>query len=70
MGRTETQLGIKLAQLEDYILELIFGTEGQGHKAEKNLVKQEKPKNFIKIDIYLSCIKYYLAMNPYFSVCA
>ena len=51
LGRTETPLGIKLEQLEDYILEQIFGTEkGRGHKEEKNLIKQEIQK-FIKIDI-------------------
>ena len=48
---TETPLGIKLEQLEDYILEQIFGTgKGRGHKEEKNLIKQEIQK-FIKIDI-------------------
>lgn len=51
LGRPETPLGIKLEQLEDYILEQIFGTgKGQGHKEEKNLIKQEIQK-FIKIDI-------------------
>ena len=51
LGRTETPLGIKLEQLEDYVLELIFGTgKGRGHKEEKNLVKQQIQK-FIKIDI-------------------
>lgn len=51
LGRTETPLGIKLEQLEDYILEQIFGTgKGLGHKEEKNLIKQEIQK-FIKIDI-------------------
>lgn len=51
IGRTETPLGIKLEQLEDYILEQIFGTgKGRGHKEEKNLIKQEIQK-FIKIDI-------------------
>ena len=51
LGRTETPLGIKLEQLEDYILEQIFGTgKGRGHKEEKNLIKQEIQK-FIKIDI-------------------
>ena len=51
LGRPETPLGIKLEQLEDYILELIFGTgKGRGHKEEKNLIKQEIQK-FIKIDI-------------------
>lgn len=51
LGRTETPLGIKLEQLEDYILERIFGTgKGRGHKEEKNLIKQEIQK-FIKIDI-------------------
>lgn len=51
LGRTGTPLGTKLGQLEDYVLELIFGFEkGRGHKAEKILVKQEMQK-FIKIDI-------------------
>lgn len=51
LGRTETPLGIKLEQLEDYILEQIFGTgKGRGHKEEKSLIKQEIQK-FIKIDI-------------------
>ena len=36
LGRPETPLGIKLEQLEDYILEQIFGTgKGRGHKEEK-----------------------------------
>lgn len=51
LGRPETPLGTKLEQLEDYILEQIFGTgKGRGHKEEKNLIKQEIQK-FIKIDI-------------------
>ena len=51
LGRPETPLGIKLEQLEDYILDQIFGTgKGRGHKEEKNLIKQEIQK-FIKIDI-------------------
>lgn len=51
LGRPETPLGIKLEQLEDYILEQIFGAgKGRGHKEEKNLIKQEIQK-FIKIDI-------------------
>lgn len=51
LGRTETPLGIKLEQLEDYIFEQIFGAgKGRGHKEEKNLIKQEIQK-FIKIDI-------------------
>ena len=51
LGRPETPLGIKLEQLEDYILEQIFGTgKGRGHKEEKNLIKQEIQK-FIKTDI-------------------
>lgn len=51
LGRPETPLGIKLEQLEDYILEQIFGTgKGRGHKEEKNLIKQEIQK-FTKIDI-------------------
>ena len=51
LGRPETPLGIKLEQLEDYILEQIFGTgKGRVHKEKKNLIKQEIQK-FIKIDI-------------------
>ncbi len=51
LGRTETPLGIKLEQLENYIIELIFGTgKGRGHQEEKNLVKQ-KIQKFIRIDI-------------------
>lgn len=51
LGRTETPLGIKLGQLEDYVLEQIFGTgKGRGHKDEKNFVKQEILK-FIRIDV-------------------
>ena len=51
LGRPETPLGIKLEQLEDYILEQIFGTgKGRVHKEEKNLIKQEIQK-FIKIHI-------------------
>ena len=51
LGRPETPLGIKLEQLEDYILEQIFGTgKGRGHKEEKSLINQEIQK-FIKIDI-------------------
>ena len=50
-GRAETPLGIKLEQLEDYVLESIFGTgKGRGFKTEKNLVQQEIQK-FIKIDV-------------------
>ena len=50
-GRTETPLGIKLEQLENYIMELIFGTgKARGYKEEKNLVKQ-KIQKFIKLDI-------------------
>lgn len=51
LARAETPLGMKLAQLEDYILELVFGVrKGRGHKEEKRLVKQEIQK-FIKIDV-------------------
>ena len=50
-GRAETPLGTKLEQLENYIMELIFGTgKGRGYKEEKNLVKQ-KIQKFIRIDI-------------------
>ena len=50
-GRTETPLGIRLEQLESYIMELIFGTgKARGYKEEKNLVKQ-KIQKFIKLDI-------------------
>lgn len=52
LGRPDVPLGIKLEQLEDYILELIFGTgKGRGQKAEKNIVKQEIQK-FIQLDIF------------------
>ncbi len=68
LGRPETPLGIKLEQLEDYILEQIFGTgKGRGHKEEKNLIKQEIQK-FIKLTL-LNYIKYYLAMKPIFIAC-
>lgn len=51
LRRTETPLGIKLEQLEDYALELIFGTgKRQRHKSEKYLIKQELQK-FIKLDV-------------------
>lgn len=51
LGRPETPLGVKLEQLEDYILEVIFGTgKGRGHKEEKSLVRQAIQK-FIKLDI-------------------
>ncbi len=51
LARPETPLGIKLEQLEDHILELIFGTgNGRGQKEEKISVKQEIQK-FIKIDV-------------------
>ena len=37
LGRKETPLGIKLEQLEDSILELLFGAgKGRGQKAEKD----------------------------------
>ena len=49
LGRKETPLSIKLEQLEDYVLELIFGTGGE-HRTEKKFVKQEIRK-FVKIDI-------------------
>lgn len=51
LERAETPLGIKLEQIEEFALELIFGTgKGRGHKDEKNLVKLEIQK-FTKIDI-------------------
>ena len=51
LRRTETPLGIKLEQLEDYVLELIFGTgKRRRHKSEKYLIKQELQK-FIKLDV-------------------
>lgn len=51
LGRKETPLGIKLEQLKDYVLELISGSgKGRGHKAERNLVKQELQK-YMKIDV-------------------
>ena len=43
LGRPETPLGIKLEQLEDYILEQIFGTgKGRGHKEEIDIVELYK----------------------------
>lgn len=51
LARPEVPLGIKLDQLEDHILELIFGTKkGRGRKEEKNSVKQQIQK-FVKIDV-------------------
>ena len=69
LGRTETPLGIKLEQLEDYILEQIFGTgKGRGHKEEKkNLIKQEIQK-FIKIDI-VELYKILFSNEAYFIAC-
>ena len=65
LGRPETPLGIKLEQLEDYILEQIFGTgKGRGHKEEKNLIKQEIQK-FIKIDI-VELYKILFSIEAYF----
>lgn len=50
-GRTETPLGIKLEQLEDYIMELLFGAgKGRGNYEEKNPVRQNIQK-FIKLDV-------------------
>ncbi len=50
-GRPETPLAVKLEQLEDYIMESIFGTgKGRGYHEEKNMVKQ-KIQKFIKIDV-------------------
>lgn len=49
LRRAEIPLGIRLEQLQDYVLELIFGT-GKGHRTEKKSVKQEMQK-FIKIDV-------------------
>lgn len=51
LGRIETPLGVKLEQLQEYILELIFGNgKVRENRDEKNLVKQEIQK-FIKLDI-------------------
>lgn len=42
LGRIETPLGVKLKQLEDYVLELIFGAQkGRVRKAEAAAVKKE-----------------------------
>ncbi len=51
LGRKETPLGIKLEQLEDSILELLFGAgKGRGQKAEKDSAAQEIQK-FTKLNI-------------------
>ncbi len=51
LERPETPLGIRLGQLEGYILELIFGTgDGRGLRAEKNSVKQQIQR-FTKLDV-------------------
>lgn len=51
LERPETPLGLRLEQLEDYILEQVFGNgKERGHKAEKDLIKQEIRK-FTNIDI-------------------
>lgn len=51
LKRPEAPLSIRLEQLEDYILELIFGMKkGRGRKEEKNLVKQQIQK-FVRIDV-------------------
>lgn len=46
--RAQTPLGIRLEQLEDYILEQIFGT-GRGRYEEKNQVRQQVQR-FTRID--------------------
>lgn len=51
LRRPETSLGIKLRQLEDYVLELIFGTARRRENAEeKNQIRQEIQK-FTQFDI-------------------
>lgn len=51
LGRNETPLAMKLRQLEDYVIELIFGTgRKQRNGAEKNAVRQ-KLQEFTKLDV-------------------
>lgn len=51
LGRIEVPLGIKLEQLQDNILESIFGTgKGRENRAEKNSIRQEIQR-FIKLDV-------------------
>lgn len=50
-GRNETPLAMKLRQLEDYVIELIFGTgRKQKNGAEKNAVRQ-KLQEFTRLDV-------------------
>ncbi len=50
-GRMETPLAMKLRQLEDYVIELIFGTgKKQKNGEEKNAVRQELQK-YTKLDV-------------------
>lgn len=49
--REETLLGTKLEQLEDFVLEQIFGTgNSRGQNEEKNLIRQQMQK-FTKADV-------------------
>lgn len=51
LGRKETPLAMKLRQLEDHVIELIFGTgRKQKNGAEKNAVRQ-KLQEFTKLDV-------------------
>lgn len=51
LKRPETPLGIKFKQLEEYVLELIFGTARRRENTEeKNLIRQEIQK-FTQIDL-------------------
>lgn len=66
LGRAEIPLGIRLEQLESYVLELIFGT-GRGHREEKCIVKLEIQK-FTQIDIIEMYKKLFINENYFFSL--
>ena len=65
LGRNETPLSMKLRQLEDYVIELIFGTgRKQKNGAEKNEVRQ-KLQEFTKLDV-IELYKKLFADKEYF----
>lgn len=72
-GRPETPLGAKLEQLEEHILETIFGVETpKEQREEKNIVKQEIQK-LITLDIVrlykilFHNESYFYSLNPGYS---
>lgn len=63
IGRIETPLGVKLKQLEDFILELIYDSKRIG-RAEKSLVKKEIQK-FTELNV-LNLYKKLFSDKEYF----